>query len=120
MAITTQNTRITRMHELLSPATVRSRHPVSDLAAQTVQDGREAIRAILDHRDDRIIAVVGPCSIHDPVAAVEYAGRLRSLRDELSGDRRVLILPFLLFLLFQSARMKELVLEDPLEGVDPL
>ena len=41
MAITTQNTRITRMHELLSPATVRKRHPVSDLAALTVQDGRE-------------------------------------------------------------------------------
>ncbi|MGR3312341.1 3-deoxy-7-phosphoheptulonate synthase [Roseovarius indicus] len=91
MAITTQNTRITRMHELLSPATVRKRHPVSELAAQTVQDGREAIRAILDHRDDRIIAVVGPCSIHDPVAAVEYAGRLRSLRDELSGELEIVM-----------------------------
>uniref|UniRef100_UPI003B52D897 3-deoxy-7-phosphoheptulonate synthase n=1 Tax=Roseovarius indicus TaxID=540747 RepID=UPI003B52D897 len=91
MAITTQNTRITRMHELLSPATVRKRHPVSGLAAQTVQDGREAIRAILDHRDDRIIAVVGPCSIHDPVAAVEYAGRLRSLRDELSGELEIVM-----------------------------
>ena len=91
MAITTQNTRITRMHELLSPATVRSRHPVSDLAAQTVQDGRDAVLAILDGRDDRIIAVVGPCSIHDPVAAVEYAGRLRSLRDELSGELEIVM-----------------------------
>ena len=56
-----------------------------------MQDGRDAVRAILDGRDDRIIAVVGPCSIHDPVAAVEYAGRLRSLRDELSGELEIVM-----------------------------
>ena len=91
MATTTQNLRITKMHELLSPATVRARHPVSGPAAKTVQEGRAAIRAILDGRDDRIVAVVGPCSIHDPVAAVEYAGRLRTLRDELSDAVEVVM-----------------------------
>ena len=55
MATTTQNLRITKMHELLSPATVRARHPVSDPAAQTVQEGRAAIRAIREGRKGGLI-----------------------------------------------------------------
>lgn len=57
-------------------------------AAQTalVRDTRQQIEAIFDGRDDRLLVVVGPCSIHDPVAAADYAGRLAGIAGEFRGD----------------------------------
>ena len=91
MTITTQNLRVTTMCELITPAEMRARHPVSAVAAETVQAGRQAIRNILEGGDDRLIAVVGPCSIHDPVAAVDYARRLANLRDACADTLEIVM-----------------------------
>ncbi|ABM61772.1 3-deoxy-7-phosphoheptulonate synthase [Halorhodospira halophila] len=69
---------------LPSPAEIKSEVPLTDAARQTVLDGRQVLRDILDGKDQRIFAVVGPCSIHDPEAALDYARRLKALHDELS------------------------------------
>jgi len=80
----TNNLRITRIRPLISPAILAEEIPVSEPAAQFVADARGTVAAILDGRDSRMLAVVGPCSIHDPVAAIEYAQRLRELADEVA------------------------------------
>ncbi len=79
------NVNVEAMAEIPSPAEVQERLPLSDAAAQTVLAGRKAIRAILDRADPRLFVVVGPCSIHDPVGALDYARRLRRLADEVRG-----------------------------------
>ncbi|MBP9003814.1 MAG: 3-deoxy-7-phosphoheptulonate synthase [Candidatus Hydrogenedentes bacterium] len=65
--------------------------PITDEISETVSSARDTIRAILEKRDPRLLAVVGPCSIHDPAAALEYAGRLAALRREL-GDRLFIVM----------------------------
>lgn len=71
---------------LLSPAQVRGRFPIDDTAAATVRAGRRATVAVLDGDDDRLMVIVGPCSVHDPDAALEYARRLAEAARVL-GDR---------------------------------
>jgi len=77
------NLNVAAIDDVPSPAEVRARLPLSEAAARTVLAGRAAVRAILDRKDPRLFVVVGPCSIHDPRAALEYAGRLRALADEV-------------------------------------
>lgn len=72
-----------------SPHAIKAALPVSQAAAATVAAGRAQIKAILEGRDPRLLVVTGPCSIHDPVAALDYAQRLKTLADEVSG--RILI-----------------------------
>lgn len=69
---------------LISPAALKSELPLTEKAAETVTQGRETVRRILDREDHRLLVVVGPCSIHDPVAAMDYARRLKKLSDEMS------------------------------------
>ena len=69
-----------------TPDEIHNRLPLSAAAERTVTEGREAVRAILEKRDPRIFVVVGPCSIHDPVAAMDYARRLKVLADEVSDS----------------------------------
>ncbi|WP_312200163.1 3-deoxy-7-phosphoheptulonate synthase, partial [Stutzerimonas balearica] len=76
---------------LPSPAVLRQRLPLSDALAARVHADRNAIRAVLDGRDPRLLVVVGPCSLHDPVAALEYAERLAALAPELS-DQLLLVM----------------------------
>ena len=78
------NVNVETMSELPSPEQVYDRLPLTDAAAATVLAGREAIRQILERRDPRVFVVVGPCSIHDPVAALDYARRLKRLAEEVS------------------------------------
>ncbi|MBS0613631.1 MAG: 3-deoxy-7-phosphoheptulonate synthase [Proteobacteria bacterium] len=70
---------------LATPEEVKRRLPQTDQIAQTVFESREVVRGILDRRDPRLFVVVGPCSIHDPKAAREYARRLRELARRVSG-----------------------------------
>jgi 3-deoxy-7-phosphoheptulonate synthase len=77
------NVNVEAMAEMPSPAQIRARLPLTDAAARTVLDGRAAVRAILDRRDPRLFVIVGPCSIHDPVAALDYARRLRVLAERV-------------------------------------
>ncbi|MGM3174801.1 3-deoxy-7-phosphoheptulonate synthase AroG [Dickeya lacustris] len=83
--------RIKEIKELLPPVALLEKFPATERAAQTVFNARSAIHKILKGNDDRLLVVIGPCSIHDPVAAKEYAARLLSLREELRGDLEVVM-----------------------------
>ncbi|MGW5450375.1 MULTISPECIES: 3-deoxy-7-phosphoheptulonate synthase [Nocardia] len=71
---------------LRSPAEVRLVHPITDELADTVRSGRKATVDVLNGDDDRLMVIVGPCSVHDPVAALDYARKLAAKAEEL-GDR---------------------------------
>ncbi|ACR13061.1 3-deoxy-7-phosphoheptulonate synthase [Teredinibacter turnerae T7901] len=68
---------------LITPAQLQDELPMSDTAAETVRIGRETVRKILDREDHRLIVVVGPCSIHDTDAAMDYARRLKVLAEKV-------------------------------------
>ena len=74
------------MEELISPAALISELPVSDTTTQTVSHARRAIHNILTGDDPRILVVTGPCSIHDPDAARDYAERLQATASRLADD----------------------------------
>jgi len=74
-----QNVNVASSELLATPEEVKQRLPLTTRSAETVYKSREALRAILERRDPRLFVVVGPCSIHDVVAAREYAGKLRQL-----------------------------------------
>ncbi|CAK6494917.1 Phospho-2-dehydro-3-deoxyheptonate aldolase, Phe-sensitive [Pantoea sp. Nvir] len=83
--------RIRDIKELLPPVALLEKFPATDNAARTVARARESIHQILQGEDDRLLVVIGPCSIHDPQAAKEYASRLLKLRDELKGELEVVM-----------------------------
>ncbi|MFX8581901.1 3-deoxy-7-phosphoheptulonate synthase, partial [Acinetobacter baumannii] len=70
--------------ELNPPAHLSREFPVSELASETTYNARNAIHRILHKADDRLVVVIGPCSIHDPVAAREYAANLLEERKKHS------------------------------------
>jgi 3-deoxy-7-phosphoheptulonate synthase len=80
----TENLNVAAFDLMPSPDEVKARLPLSDKAAESVLKGRRALEAILDGRDRRLFVVVGPCSIHDPTAGLDYGRRLRALADELA------------------------------------
>jgi 3-deoxy-7-phosphoheptulonate synthase len=85
------NTNIVSEQTLVSPAQLRKQYPRSERATGTVEDGRAAVEAILDGRDKRLLAVVGPCSIHDVDVAKDYATRLMKLRSQISEQIEVVM-----------------------------
>ncbi len=85
MTFATDDLRIRDIQEVSAPEVVRDEIPMTDAAAATVYHARQAIHRILHGEDDRLLVVVGPCSIHDVDAAMEYARGLAALRREL-GD----------------------------------
>jgi 3-deoxy-7-phosphoheptulonate synthase len=88
---TTENLNVLAFDLMPSPDEIKARSPLDDRAARTVVESRRVLEAILDGRDPRIFVVVGPCSIHDPVAGLDYARRLRHLADEVA-DTMVLVM----------------------------
>ena len=84
MLSTTDDLRIREIKELNTPEEVMREIPRTLTATRIVMAARNAIHAILQGTDDRLLVVVGPCSIHDPAAAVDYAERLASLRERLA------------------------------------
>src|SRR5579871_6241624 len=91
MLSTTDDLRILELKELSTPDEVMGEIPRTLTATRIVMAARNAIHAILNGADDRLLVVVGPCSIHDPVAAVDYAGRLADLREKLA-DRLEIVM----------------------------
>ena len=85
------DTRITEITELAPPAHLLREFPVSERAAITTYERRQAIHRILHGADDRLVVVVGPCSIHDYDAAIDYATRLSALRRELEPDLAIVM-----------------------------
>lgn len=80
----TDDLRIATLRPLIPPAILMEELPITVPAAATVAGARRQIGAIIRGEDDRLVVVVGPCSIHDPVAAMDYAGRLKQKADELA------------------------------------
>jgi len=87
----TENLNIAAFDRMPSPDEITARLPLSEKATKVVTEGRQTLQAILDHKDPRVFVVVGPCSIHDPVAGIDYAHRLKKLADEVS-DTLVLVM----------------------------
>ncbi|NIY94087.1 3-deoxy-7-phosphoheptulonate synthase AroG [Vibrio diazotrophicus] len=87
----TDDVNIKRIKELLPPVAMLEKFPATDVASSTTFQARQAIHNILNDEDDRLLVIVGPCSIHDTEAAIEYGKRLKKLRDELSGQLEVVM-----------------------------
>jgi 3-deoxy-7-phosphoheptulonate synthase len=82
----TDDLRISRLDPLISPAVLAYYLPLTEAASELVSGARNQADAILRGEDDRLLAVVGPCSIHDPEAALEYAARLKAEAERLKDD----------------------------------
>ena len=91
MASNTDDVRIESITELLDPEALIADLPASETAQQTVNAARTGIHNILQGADDRLVVVVGPCSIHDPKAALDYAQRLKRVADDLAQDLLVIM-----------------------------
>ena len=86
-----ENINVTSFDGMPSPEDLHARLPLSELAANAVNDGRVALRNILERKDKRLFVVVGPCSIHDPIAGLDYARRLKALQEEVK-DTMLLVM----------------------------
>jgi 3-deoxy-7-phosphoheptulonate synthase len=86
MELNTDDTRIQAVKEVTAPVTVHEAYPISDQAAKVTYQARQDIHKILQRQDDRMLVIVGPCSIHDVDAAHEYAEKLKVIKDELADD----------------------------------
>ena len=82
----TQNLHVRETVRLITPRALKNEWPMTARANETVVAGREMIQRILRKEDLRLLLVIGPCSIHDPDSALEYAGKLNSLRKELEDQ----------------------------------
>ena len=87
----TDDLRIEDDFSVASPREVSSELPVTESAARTTFQARRELRRVLEGEDDRVIVVVGPCSIHDPQAALDYARRLAAVRERLADDLLVVM-----------------------------
>jgi len=86
MKYKTDDLRISGLQEVLPPEELHREYPITEQASETVHGTRQSIHEILHAEDDRLLVIVGPCSIHDPKAGREYASRLKVLIDELAQD----------------------------------
>lgn len=91
MLYSTDDLRITGIQEVIPPAQLHEELPITDQASETVFNARNSTQKILHKKDDRLIVIVGPCSIHDPDAAREYATRLKPLKEELSDELHIIM-----------------------------
>ncbi len=82
----TDDLRICAMQEVIAPKQLQKDFPISTQAAETTFLARRQIHNILQREDDRVFVVIGPCSVHDPKAALHYATQLKALRDEVQND----------------------------------
>jgi len=91
MLKSTDDLRIKELRELRTPEEVIREFPRTDAATRTVISARHALHNIIHGTDDRLAVVIGPCSIHDPHAALEYARRLAPLREKLGGALEIVM-----------------------------
>src|SRR5262249_44609817 len=82
----TRDLRVEHFRPLIPPAILLEELPLGERGSATVARGREQVSRVLNGEDDRLVVVVGPCSIPDPGAALDYGHRLKALSDDLAGD----------------------------------
>ncbi len=87
----TDNLRIRETKEVMAPVVVHEEFPMTEVAAQTTLDARSGVHEILMGQDDRLVVIVGPCSIHDTKAALEYAQKLLLAKAELKQDLHIIM-----------------------------
>src|SRR6059058_23554 len=87
----TRDLHVESIRPLLPPAILLEELPLSELGSLVVGRAREEVLRVLTGEDDRLLVVVGPCSIHDPAAGLDYARRLKQLADELGRDLRLVM-----------------------------
>jgi len=87
----TDNLRVAALKKLATPARLKEELPLGDALTQKVVADREAVRNIIHLRDDRLLVIIGPCSIHDPAAALDYARRLTKLAEQVK-DRYFIVM----------------------------
>lgn len=91
MKYLTDDIRITGMEEVIAPSELQREIPINDAISELVFTNRQTIGRILRGEDPRLLVIIGPCSIHDPAAALDYADRLAALAVELAGSLHVLM-----------------------------
>ncbi len=91
MKYPTDDLRIVALKELLAPEEVHQKHPITESAAKLILNTRQQEHNILNGKDDRLIVIVGPCSIHDPKAAIEYATRLKKVSEIFEDDLLIIM-----------------------------
>ncbi|MFK5950874.1 MAG: 3-deoxy-7-phosphoheptulonate synthase AroG [Methylococcales bacterium] len=84
--INTDDLRITETTDVVAPIQVHNEIPMTEIAAKTILQARKEIHKVLTGDDDRLVVIIGPCSIHDAKAAKEYAGLLQQAKDDLQKD----------------------------------
>ena len=87
----TENLRIRDLQRLITPTKLKAELPLSDALVQQIIDQRQAVRDIIDRKDPRLLTVIGPCSIHDPGAALDYAQRLKAVADQ-TAERLLIVM----------------------------
>ncbi|MES9922558.1 MAG: 3-deoxy-7-phosphoheptulonate synthase AroG [Candidatus Thiodiazotropha endolucinida] len=87
----TDDLRIKAIKELSPPAQIHQELPITEKVADTVYSTRQRIHHILHDEDDRLLVIIGPCSVHDPEAAMEYARHLQPVRERLKDDLEVVM-----------------------------
>ncbi len=111
----TSDVRVREAVPLLAPRELKAQLPPSEASRETVLESRDTIGRILSGEDRRMLAVVGPCSIHDPEAALDYARRLRGLADEVRNELYVVMRVY-----FEKPRTRlgwrGLILDPDLDG----
>ena len=91
MLYSTDNLRIAGTQKVIPPVQLHNELPITDNASETVFNARQATQDILHGKDDRLVIIIGPCSIHDPKAAREYASRLKPLIAELKDELHIIM-----------------------------
>ncbi len=87
----TDDLRIRSIKEVSPPAVVHSEHPITEDVARLTYESREATHKIVQGNDDRLLVIIGPCSIHDPFSALEYAQGLAPVRARLAGELEIVM-----------------------------
>jgi len=87
----TDDLRIKEIKELLPPEVIRNEFPLTERASEVTYSARQDIHRILHGADDRLLVIIGPCSIHDPKAAVEYAHQLKAQKDRFQADLLIIM-----------------------------
>ena len=119
MLVPTNNLRVKELVRLTPPSVLKSGLPMTEASNQTVVESRNVISKILKQQDPRLLVVVGPCSIHDPKSALEYATRLNALRRELEDQFLIVMRVY-----FEKPRTtigwKGLIYDPHLDGSDDI
>src|SRR5450755_128810 len=91
MSATTDDVRIESLRPLISPAILMEELPVGEAETKLISDARQEVARIVTGEDDRLVIVVGPCSIHDPEAGLEYAAKLKPAAEALRADLKIVM-----------------------------